>query len=779
MEDNKNDKKVLKCDDYEESSYVPIKKEDKKIGFMSRKYYAYAIAFFLIIAISFGVTYSFFFYRKEDSRQADITSGEVYVRIQEQAVNLTLNKMYPRTNEEARARNDNYIDFTVKAKNTSPTKEVSYSVIITNGENVQGKTRINPDYLLIDLQEKVGNEYTYVKDAVSLSSFSFSDIIPINTTSEMTKEYRLRVWVSDSLVISNSETNATYTQTEFNNLFASIHVEVNSHDKTYVPTAIDMIASNVDTETTIDFSQKSSSSNGEGLYILPGTENDTNPIYYYRGAINNNNVLFGGFCWQMVRTTDTGGIKMIYNGAPTINSSGNNISYDCGLTRNFQDNIIASTNLQESTGFYYADDYEIVNTEENGATYRLKSKVNPITRVAIANATDASTNIPTIAANYPYTCKGTTDTETCSILYKVDSYESRTWANVYTSADITIIGKSDFNSNSSSLSDVGYMSNTRYQYSSSDWTTNALFAREATWVTDHYELTDASVTSPDASHHYSCNATAGNATCTSLRYVYYLSGTTKYYITLTNGELIEDAIYKMTGNGSIETKQKNSGYVLNQNNSTIKGVIDTWFETNLTNVVDNTKTDYRSYLEDTIYCNDRSNKTESGSKETYEQSGWNPNKTGTSGNGVLTKRLYLGAVNRALNNWYSTSNVPTVNCPNESDRFTVSESNGNGALTYPVGLLTVDEIVMAGASGSLYTRNLTYYLSTGAYYWSLSPYGFNFNAAEFSLSNNGALDCTDVGSSYGVRPVVSLKSGIEFETGGDGTPTNPYIVKYE
>ena len=50
----------------------------------------------------------------------------------------------------------------------------------------------------------------------------------------------------------------------------------------------------------VDFGNKSSDSNGKGLYILPGTENDTYPIYYYRGAVDNNNVLFANFCWKIV-----------------------------------------------------------------------------------------------------------------------------------------------------------------------------------------------------------------------------------------------------------------------------------------------------------------------------------------------------------------------------------------------------------------------------------------------------------------------------------------------
>ena len=222
-------------DDYEELEFVPIKKVDsrkyKKFGFLK-----YALGFALLVVIIFSASYSFFTYTKDDSRQADITSGEVYVRISGESVNMTLNKMYPRTSEEARARNDNYIDFTVKAKNTSPTKIINYVLNITNGENIQGKTRINPQYLILDLQEKVNNEYTCLKNAIPLSSFSFSDVIANNVENEITKEYRLRMWVSDEIVISDTENDATYTQEEFANLFANVHIEINSQDSPPTPT---------------------------------------------------------------------------------------------------------------------------------------------------------------------------------------------------------------------------------------------------------------------------------------------------------------------------------------------------------------------------------------------------------------------------------------------------------------------------------------------------------------------------------------------------------------
>lgn len=80
---------------------------------------------------------------------------------------------------------------------------------------------------------------------------------------------------------------------------------------------ISIMSKNSISDKNIDFSQVSSETNGQGVYTYSGTENDINPIYYYRGDVKNNNINFGGFCWKIVRTTDTGGIKIIYNGIPS------------------------------------------------------------------------------------------------------------------------------------------------------------------------------------------------------------------------------------------------------------------------------------------------------------------------------------------------------------------------------------------------------------------------------------------------------------------------------
>ena len=75
-------------------------------------------------------------------------------------------------------------------------------------------------------------------------------------------------------------------------------------------------------DENIDFAQISSDTNGNGLYYtsnLDLTEDydgdgTGDRVYYYRGAVENNNVRFGGFCWRIVRTNEDGSVRLRYNG---------------------------------------------------------------------------------------------------------------------------------------------------------------------------------------------------------------------------------------------------------------------------------------------------------------------------------------------------------------------------------------------------------------------------------------------------------------------------------
>ena len=90
-----------------------------------------------------------------------------------------------------------------------------------------------------------------------------------------------------------------------------------------------------DKELGIDFDEDNSSENGEGVYLLDESKSDRFPIYFFRGTHNlNNNLIFADFCWKIVRTTDTGGVRVVYNGTPkngrctTTQGEDTNIGYN-------------------------------------------------------------------------------------------------------------------------------------------------------------------------------------------------------------------------------------------------------------------------------------------------------------------------------------------------------------------------------------------------------------------------------------------------------------------
>ena len=68
----------------------------------------------------------------------------------------------------------------------------------------------------------------------------------------------------------------------------------------------------------LDYTRPSYSEQHEGLYRLDETENDPNPIYFYRGSNDYvfNHIVFANYCWRIVRTTNYGGTKIIYDGEP-------------------------------------------------------------------------------------------------------------------------------------------------------------------------------------------------------------------------------------------------------------------------------------------------------------------------------------------------------------------------------------------------------------------------------------------------------------------------------
>ena len=195
--------------------------------------------------------------------------------------------------------------------------------------------------------------------------------------------------------------------------------------------------------------------------------------------------------------------------------------------------------------------------------------------------------------------------------------------------------------------------------------------------------------------------------------------------------------------GSISSARENT------NNSTIKTTIDNWYISNLE------AKGYTKYLSTTaVYCNDRS---------------------------ISSDSINFGAFTRL-----GTNKTPSYDCAATEDKFTVDTSTGNGKLTYPIALMTADEVSFAGGLYGANTPTWYYYnsvndSSTGSkFWWLLSPLDSSTSGSSMFIvrgsSNPGRLNYNYVNSNNGVRPALSLKSCVKYSS-GDGSANEPYTIK--
>lgn len=397
----------------------------------------------------------------------------------------------------------------------------------------------------------------------------------------------------------------------------------------------------VTSDNGVNFLEPSSETNGTGKYIFAPTKKDNNPVIYYRGLVEDNNVLFAEHCWKILKTTENGGIKLVYNGVAT---DGKCLSE--GANTQIASNIKYNTSYSNLRSFGYS----IIST--SGHTMKYKQNSN------VTNGTIYSNDV---------------------------TYEN----GVYV------------------LNEDRYIKDTNF---SND--------------------RDTALTT----HHYTCFKTDDSG-CTSVNYIYMTRGTVQHYIVLSGGEKIEDVIDKEVTNEP------------NTNKSDVRTIVDNWYESNMT--------EYINYLDDEVWCNDRT---------LYTLGGW-------SKNGDPTVKLTFNANYRV-----SELGKPSLVCSNKNDKFTTSESTGNGSLEYPIGLITLDEANLAGFAW--YVDSETY-LSNDNVWWTMSPSlqsaNYMYVGVVHSMTDN-VHTAYNGGSSGGVRPSIVLKNYVKIKD-GNGTKENPFIIE--
>ena len=184
----------------------------------------------------------------------------------------------------------------------------------------------------------------------------------------------------------------------------------------------------------------------------------------------------------------------------------------------------------------------------------------------------------------------------------------------------------------------------------------------------------------------------------------------------------------------------------NTNKSTILTNLESWYNNNL-------KT-YESVIDDTVWCNDKTNVTDT----TYDPFSLTPN-----GLGYAKNETYYGATQRLVGTSGDAGGTgPSLKCNGELSK-----------ITSKVGLVTADELAFAGYAYDRY--NTTTYLQENATsddWWSLSP--FNFGGVLSVVDGVGYLIRIGLYNSIGVRPSISLKPSTYVT--GNGSSEDPYKV---
>ena len=498
---------------------------------------------------------------------------------------------------------------------------------------------------------------------------------------------------------------------------------------------------------------KSTSEDGtcDTLYLVE-SYNDTSSAYVIPLNSNSNYSQFGtlqfnasynspSYVGYMYNTVYPYNSKTMTSSETMLSSTSLNVNYwyandaEWGNPTANRYNLVDAYKVSATTDYpNLVGKYTFHNSTETytNTTVRYIAAINNTTSYYIQLGNETGTTHDLNFYNYTYTY-GDSYTDNGDGTYTINNpttVERKDWYTSYSNVGANkYVCKNAVNDTCSDLWYTTSTSNTSMTYIKV--ANSYKYAKSFTWDGSKYVLNNDSVSFwniNDSTNktslnnaHYTCWNSTGE--CTTISYIYYISGTTPYYINITGGKDVDTAVNEMLYSDNVNTT-----------NSTIKSGVDAWYKQYLL--------DYSDYIEDTIFCNDRSQNNSS-------TNGWNPNGGSTS-----TYMYFYGASD--------------LSCPNDTDKFSVS--NNKAKLTYKVGLMSYREMNLLNNSNAR---------KTGQYYWLASPRCFsNGSAVEWGVSAVGDMGGNYVGGAFGVRPAVSLTPGTCYSD-GDGSMANPYIVSTE
>lgn len=246
----------------------------------------------IILVIVLGTAYAFFNYNKIGDN-SQLVVGDIYMHYNETNQITVENVMPSSTYDE-----NNYFEFTIDGKNTYEKKDIWYEIVLSHGDSDDIRTtRIKDELLKFRLVEiKDGNQ------RIILSNASYNDLtskkiyvntIPANTAGEILYTYRLYMWIDANTTIGNTE-QADYTMEEWNDVYASIKVNVTGDFNEKSINLINAIKSSYGTEGGVI------AINTDGELYDANDPTQTIREYRYSGASVNNYVTYNNETWRII-----------------------------------------------------------------------------------------------------------------------------------------------------------------------------------------------------------------------------------------------------------------------------------------------------------------------------------------------------------------------------------------------------------------------------------------------------------------------------------------------
>ena len=266
----------------------------------------------VLVGTLLSVSYAMYTYNNTGMNNKLIV-GDIYMRYKEtSAINLNgamPSATYPTTSS------GNYFEFQIIGKNTNTTKDITYNVKLAYGDTHGTRnTRIDDEYLVFKLVEVV-NGVEQTPALVEDQSYDtipgatlYTTTIPKNTTNETTRTFRVYARISENVVIGN--VNQTYTEAQWNNLYASVKINVDGGFAE--PTGVQTLLTKVNIPTTTPTEEQTCDGTEDGLIAINTSgglalQGDTIREYRYSGGENcvKNYIWFNNENWRIVGILDS------------------------------------------------------------------------------------------------------------------------------------------------------------------------------------------------------------------------------------------------------------------------------------------------------------------------------------------------------------------------------------------------------------------------------------------------------------------------------------------